>query len=111
MKINDVSRHDIQSLSTSTAAMKREEKTATEIETQNRNYSAVSKDGDTLEISETGKNDKNKVTVTENTDVQNGSQMTDAALVKCSKVRLKQLFQKGKITKQQYEKAMRKQEG
>lgn len=46
-------------------------------------YTAVSKDGDTLEIS-------------------------DVKLASCSKGKLKQLLQNGQISKQQYEKAMKK---
>jgi len=75
------------------------------------NYSAVSRDGDTLTLSE---NLKSEGTAQKETNTVDGNvikvavKMTDAALSKCSGQKLRQLLQQGKISKQQYEKAMNK---
>lgn len=58
-----------------------------------QDYTAISKDGDTLEISMKS--------------AGNTTKMTDAALAKCTKTKLKQLLSSGQITKQQYEKAVK----
>lgn len=65
-------------------------------------YATVSKDGDTLTLSENYKAEgmQNKDTI--------ALKMTDAVLAKCSSSKLRQLLQQGKISKQQYEKAMKK---
>lgn len=66
-------------------------------------YTAVSKDGDTLEISKEVHADQtiaaDSVTL----------KMSDAVLKNCSKEKLKQLLQNGKISRQQYDKAMKSQ--
>ena len=75
-----------------------------------KDYTAVSKDGDTLELSEGSANKTSqKVKIAETDENNPASRMTDAALAKCSKSKLKQLLSTGKISKQQYEKAMKKQ--
>lgn len=74
-------------------------------------FSAVSKDGDTLTLSEKTKNSENSRTKIEAADekvVANSTKMTDASLAKCSSSKLRQLLQQGMISKQQYEKAMKK---
>ena len=72
-----------------------------------KNYDAISKDGDTLEISEKqiAKNQAGKVTISEDSIKSQPGKYTAATLAKMSKVRLKQLLTDGKITKQQYDKA------
>lgn len=78
-----------------------------------RHYTAVSKDGDTLEISEdtkTGNSKENKHGIAVNNSAKNAVKVTDAALAKCSKSKLKQLLQNGQISKQQYDKALKKKQ-
>lgn len=67
-------------------------------------YSAVSKHGDTLEISEiSNKGSKNSETVNK---IQ--PKMSEVVLKNCSKEKLKQLLKDGKISRQQYNKLMDK---
>lgn len=74
-------------------------------------YSSVSKDGDTLELS-TDKNANHdsavKTIIKEDVVSTDLVKMSDAALAKCSSSKLKQLLQQGKISKQQYDKAIKK---
>lgn len=76
-----------------------------------RNFAAINKDGDTLEISDAAsKGDTSNKNVTGKlSSVNTGVRMSEAALSKCSKSKLRQLLQNGQISKQQYEKAMKKQ--
>ncbi len=74
-------------------------------------YTAVSKDGDTLTLSENLKSGGISQKETKTTDgkvITGEGIMTDAALAKCSGQKLRLLLQQGKISKQQYERAMRK---
>lgn len=72
-------------------------------------YTAVSKDGDTLTLSENIKSEGVKHQEIKSVDGKvRAVKMTDAALSKCSGSKLRQLLQQGKISKQQYEKAMKK---
>lgn len=71
-----------------------------------KNYDAISKDGDTLEISEKQiARNQAKVTISEGSIKSQPGKYTAATLAKMSKVKLKQLLTDGKITKQQYDKA------
>ena len=72
-----------------------------------KNYDAISKDGDTLEISEKqiARNQAGKITISEDSIKSQSGKYTAATLAKMSKVRLKQLLTDGKITRQQYDKA------
>lgn len=79
-----------------------------------KNYNAVSKNGDTLELSEAGR------ALGEQKDVDNQSfsgksgitdsvkKISDIALARYSKAQLKQLYASKKITKQQYERFQKK---
>lgn len=79
-----------------------------------RNYNAISKNGDTLELSEAGK------TLGVHTEMENlfpsgrnslaGSvkKIPDVAFAGCSKSKLKQLYASKKITKLQYERMLKK---
>lgn len=73
-------------------------------------YSSVSNDGDTLELS-TDKNANHdsgaKTIIKEGTASTDSVKMSAAALAKCSSSKLKQLLQQGKISKQQYDKAIK----
>lgn len=60
-------------------------------EDMSSNYTAVSRDGDTLEI----------------TGNKGGAKMSDAALANCSKQKLQQLLANEEITRQQYNKAIK----
>lgn len=60
-------------------------------EEMSSNYTAVSRDGDTLEITEN----------------KSETKMSDAALANCSKQKLQQLLANEEITRQQYNKAMK----
>ena len=129
MEILNVSKQDVQTVSASFAEAKTGASKAENVQSkkesvevmQNKfnktgkdNYAAVSKDGDTLEISENSKNnegDSSKIIINEDNNKKSEVRMTDAALAKCSKVKLKQLLQNGEISKQQYEKAVKKQKG
>lgn len=72
-------------------------------------YTAVSKDGDTLTLSENIKSEGMKLQEIKSADGKvSATKMTDASLSKCSGPKLRQLLQQGKISKQQYEKAMKK---
>lgn len=65
-------------------------------------YSAVSKDGDTLEISGVGNTESKTIKVEERVQ----SKLTEAMLKNCSKEKLKRLLQDGNISRQQYNKIM-----
>lgn len=75
-----------------------EENTKVEKLESNDKYTAISMDGDTLEISEDS--DKQKVNIGKKTNVI----LSEASLKKCSKEKLKQLLTEGKISRQQYDK-------
>ena len=80
-----------------------------------RNYNAISKNGDTLELSEAGR------TLGVHTEAENmspsdkssmegsGKKIADVALAGYSKTQLKQLYVSKKITKQHYERILKKQ--
>ena len=77
-----------------------------------RKYTAVSRNGDTLELSEAGSRlggkggadgSPGKKVITEP-----GGQISDAALSKYSKSKLRQLYAGRQISRQQYERAMKK---
>ncbi len=71
----------------------------------NKKYTAVSKNGDTLELSGVGK--KNSVTLKSINNTSSSTQeISDATLSTYSSVKLKQLYSQNEITKQQYDKAM-----
>ena len=72
-----------------------------------KNYDAISKDGDTLEISEKqiAKNQAGSVAISGESIKTQSGKYTAATLAKMSKVRLKQLLTDGQITRQQYDKA------
>lgn len=75
------------------------------------NYTAVSRDGDTLTLSEKIKAEGIAQKETKGTDgkvITTAVKMTDAALSKCSGSKLRQLLQQGKISRQQYNKIMNK---
>ncbi len=75
-----------------------------------KNYDAISRDGDTLEISEKqiARNQAGKITISEDSIKSQSGKYTAATLAKMSKVRLKQLLSDGKITRLQYDKAAKK---
>lgn len=68
-------------------------------------YKAVSRDGDTLEISEKPESNTGKVTISDAVSSVVSTKYSNAALAKLPKQRLKQLLTDGQITKQQYDKA------
>ncbi len=72
-----------------------------------KNYDAISKDGDTLEISEKqiARNQAGSVTISQDSIKAQQGQYTAATLAKMPKARLKQLLTDGQITRQQYDKA------
>lgn len=75
-----------------------------------KDYNAVSKDGDTLEITNNKENNNpnnNKITILEDGISKSTTKMSDAALQKCSKVKLIQLLHDGQISKLQYDKAIK----
>lgn len=73
-------------------------------------YSAVSKDGDTVLISKEGELEAQEQNGEDNIVLINNSkvQLSDAALSKLSKSKLRQLLSQHKISQQQYNKAIRK---
>lgn len=79
-----------------------------------RNYNAISKNGDTLELSEEGKSlgshtEMQQRTLTgRNSTADSGKNIPDTALAGYSKAKLKQLYASKKISKQQYERIMKK---
>lgn len=64
--------------------------------TLDENVTAVSRDGDTLEISSDNNNSKGIMT-----------KIPDASLAKYSKIQLQKMLKENKITKQQYDKAVK----
>ena len=77
-----------------------------------RKYKAVSKNGDTLELSEAGSRLGGKggadASPGKKVIVEAGGQISDAALSKYSKPKLRQLYASRQISRQQYERAMKK---
>lgn len=74
------------------------------------NYSAINKDGDTLELSAEKESTAvdGKVVIEESKDSLDMSHFSDASLKKCSKARLQQLLASGKISRLQYDKAIKR---
>lgn len=73
-------------------------------------YTAISKDGDTLQLSGEQKSNEDmpkRMTVSERKETTYRLRLSDAAISKYSSGKLKQLLQRGQITKQQYEKAIK----
>ena len=68
------------------------------------------KDGDTLEISESNDNDNNsdRIKISESSIKSVKPQVSDAVLSKMSKAKLQQMLASGKITRQQYNKAIKR---
>lgn len=84
-----------------------------------RNYDAISKNGDTLELSEEGKkmgdhSDMDKSTLSAKKVIQeSGKKISDSILAGYSEAKLKQLYSNKEISKQQYDRIikMRKRRG
>lgn len=81
-----------------------------------RKFDAMSKDGDTLELSDTGKiigqrSEINKELINnlpKSSNLTGGNtKMSAVSLASCSEAKLKQLYAQKAITKQQYDKAMK----
>lgn len=89
------------------------EYTGKEIELK-RNYSAISKNGDTLELSEAGRSlgvhtEMEHLPVSGRSSIGgSGKNIPDVTLAGYSKTKLKQLYVSKKITKQQYERILKK---
>lgn len=82
-----------------------------------KNYDAISKNGDTLELSEDGKK-LGKHTDMENPSISgkkvfsdSGKKISDSILAGCSEAKLKQLYANKEITKQQYDRFIKKKKG
>lgn len=79
-----------------------------------RNYDAVSKNGDTLELSEDGKklgkhpDRKNPSLSGKKITSDSGKKISYSILAGCSEAKLKQLYANKEITKQQYDRFMKK---
>lgn len=79
-----------------------------------RNYNAISKNGDTLELSEAGRSlgvhtdMENLPSSGRNSIAGSSKKISDVALAGYSKTQLKQLYANKKITKQQYERILKK---
>ena len=79
-----------------------------------RNYDAISKNGDTLELSEEGKkrgehSDMDKSSLSAKKVIQeSGKKISDSILAGYSEAKLKQLYANKEITKQQYDRMMKK---
>lgn len=79
-----------------------------------RNYNAISKNGDTLELSEEGKSmgahtDMEQPSLSSKSDItDSGKKIPDVTLAGYSKAKLKQLYASKKISKQQYERVLKK---
>ena len=78
-----------------------------------RKYTAVSKNGDTLELSEAGSRLGGKggadASPGKKVIAEASGQISDAALSKYSKSKLRKLYASRQISRQQYERAMKKQ--
>lgn len=78
----------------------------------NKKYTSISKNGDTLELSEAGKKNAAALQNVSNINSSNSSSssstqnISDATLASCSTSKLQQLYSQNAITKQQYDKAM-----
>lgn len=82
-----------------------------------RKYDAISKNGDTLELSEDGKK------LGKHSDMENpflsgkkiisdsGKKISDSILAGCSESKLKQLYANKEITKQQYDRFIKRRRG
>lgn len=93
---------------------KAEEKSGSKEVELKKNYDAVSKNGDTLELSEEGKKmGEHPDKVNPSTSVKmiisdSGKKISDSILAGCSDAKLKQLYANKEITKQQYDRIMKK---
>lgn len=121
MEINKLSEQKVHVISESAMSEKAEETKTEQPEKQEgvmkreneitlkKDYTAISKDGDTLEITEKPGIDKcdSKLAMMENSSTS-PAHMSEAALAKCSKNKLRQLLLNGQISKQQYDRVMKK---
>lgn len=79
-----------------------------------KNYNAISKNGDTVEISEAGRSlgvhtETEDLSISGRSSIKgSGQKIPDVALAGYSKAKLKQLYASKKITKQQYERILKK---
>lgn len=79
-----------------------------------KNYDAISKNGDTLELSEEGKkmgehSDKGDSSIpAKKIFSDSGKKIPDSMLASCSEAKLKQLYANKEITKQQYDRMIKK---
>lgn len=84
---------------------------------ESKKYSAISKDGDTLELSDKGKisgkniNTQNLSVSLKNTSMASGKKISAAMLSGYPEGKLKLLYANKEITKQQYEPVMKKKKG
>ena len=82
-----------------------------------RNYDAISKNGDTLELSEDGKklgkhpNMENPSISGKKVISDSGKKISDSILASCSEAKLKQLYANKEITKQQYDRFIKRRRG
>lgn len=79
-----------------------------------RSYDAISKNGDTLELSEEGRklgehSDKGNASISaKKIFSDSGKKLSDSMLAGCSETKLKQLYANKEITKQQYDRIIKK---
>lgn len=82
-----------------------------------RNYDAISKNGDTLELSKEGKKlgkhpDRENSSLSGKRIISDSDKMiSDSILAGCSAAKLKQLYANKEITKQQYDRFIKKKKG
>lgn len=93
---------------------KMEEKSGNKEAELGKNYDAVSKNGDTLELSEEGKklgehsDEGNSSVSVKKVFSDSAKKISDTMLASCSETRLKQLYANKEITKQQYDRMIKR---
>lgn len=108
MRTTEVTRNPVDEMSTEQSKKMTEERYENKEVELKRNYDTISKNGDTLELSEEGKNmgehpDKNKKIISDS-----GKTLSDSVLTSYSEAKLKQLYADKEITKQQYDRIIKK---
>lgn len=108
----DVTKNQVNEIPAGEKAKKIEERYETKADELKKRYDAVSKNGDTLELSEKGK--KMGGQAVEDTSPSgkkgfsgSGKKVSDSILTGYSDAKLKQLYANKEITRQQYERIMK----
>lgn len=117
LKPTNITRNTVNEMSAGDRKKKTEEGYGRKEIELKRNFDAISKNGDTLELSEDGKklgkhpDEENPSLSGKKIISDSGKKISDSILAGCSEAKLKQLYANKEITKQQYDRFIKKKKG